>query len=263
MTIKPIKSKIVKVRADSLAVHKNAQRELVPSKLKKLMLDFDLDAIGVLHAVEGHEKGEIKLMVIDGQHRLMALLEHGFGEWQVEVKVHLDATDDARASALFLKLNDRSPVSPYDKWMNEIKGKVGDAINANEIVMKHGLKVSRQNGDGRMTCVSALKKLYRMDDGKSLDKTLDVVIEAWGTKASALEGRLVEGVGIVFAKYNGSIDEPAMVKKLAKYSGGASGLIGDAKGLMEYRRATLSRCVAERVVETYNMGRRVGKLDQL
>lgn len=263
MAIKPSKTKLVKVRADSLAVHRSAQRELVPAKLKKLMQDLDLDAVGVLHAVECQVKGETKLMVIDGQHRLMALLEHGLGEWLVEVKVHLDATDDARASALFLKLNDRSPVSPYDKWLNEIKGKVGDAINANAIVMKHGLIVSRSVGDGRLTCVATLKKLYRMDDGKALNKTLDVVMSAWGSKASALEGRLVEGMGLVFSKYDGQIDEPAMVKKLSKYSGGASGLIGDARGLMEYRRVTLARCVAERIVDTYNMGRRVGKLDPL
>lgn len=263
MAIKPSKSKLVKVRADSLAIHPYAQRDLVPAKLKKLVADMDLDAIGVLHAVEYPIDRQTKIWVIDGQHRLRALIEHGFGEWMVEVKIHLDAVDNARASALFLKLNDRSPVSPFDKWENEIKGKVGDAINANAIVLKHGLAVSRQAGDGKLTCVAALKKLYRTDQGDALDRAIRAVIAAWGTKASALEGRLIEGVGTVYARYNGQIDEPAMVKKLAKYPGGASGLIGDARGMREYRRMTLSRCVAERVVETYNLGRRGGKLDPL
>lgn len=260
MAIKPSKAKVVKVRADSLAIHPTAQRELVPSKLRKLMSDLDLDAIGVLHAVEYPINRETKLWVIDGQHRLRALLDHGLGEWTVEVKVHLDADNDARASALFLKLNDRSPVSPYDKWMNELKAKSEAAINANGIAAKHGLSVSRQAGDGKLACVSTLKKLYTVDGGDTLDKTLDIVCAAWGTKASAMEGKLIDGLGQVFARYNG-IDQPAMVKKLSKYSGGASGLLGDARGLMEYRRATLSRCIAERVVETYNLGRRVGKLD--
>lgn len=263
MTIKPSKAKVVKVRADSLAIHPTAQRELVPSKLRKLMAELDLDAIGVLHAVEYPIKKELKMWVIDGQHRLRALLDHGLGEWVVEVKVHLDANDDARASALFLKLNDRAPVSPFDKWMNELKAKSEAAINATGIAMKHGLTVSRQSGDAKIACVTTLKKLYSVDGGVTLDKTLDVICEAWGTKASAMEGKLIEGVGQVFAKYNGTIEQPAMVKKLAKYSGGASGLLGDARGLMEYRRATLARCVAERVVETYNLGRRAGKLDPL
>lgn len=263
MAIKPSKSKLVNVRADTLAVHPFAQRDLVPSKLKKLTSDMDLDALGVLHAVECVIKGETKLLVIDGQHRLRALQDLGFGEWIVEVKVHLEATDDAKASALFLKLNDRSPVSPYDKWQNEIKAKVAEAINANAIVMKHGLKVSRQAGDGNVTCVSALKKIYTVDAGASLDKAIGAITAAWGTKASALEGGLIKGVGQVFARYNGLIDDPALVKKLAKYSGGASGLLGDARGLMEYRKATLSRCIAERVVDTYNLGRRVGKLEEL
>jgi hypothetical protein len=263
MSIKPSKSKVVKVRADSLAVHPFAQRDLVPSKLKKLEADLDLDAIGVLHAVEYPIHRETKIWIIDGQHRLQALLTHGFGEWLVEVKVHLDVVDDARASALFLKLNDRSPVSSYDRWVNEIKAKNGDAINTNAIVMKHNLTVERQSGDSHVTCVSSLKKLYLVDSGASLDKTLGAIVAAWGSKAAALEGRLIDGIGQVFARYNGSIDEPAMVKKLAKYSGGAPGLVGDARGLMEYRRMTLSRCIAERVIDTYNLGRRVGKLDPM
>lgn len=261
--MKPIKSKLVKVRADSLAIHPYAQRELVPSKLRKLLADLDLDAIGVLHAVEYPINKDTKTWVIDGQHRLRALLEHGFGEWIVEVKIHVEVTDDARASALFLKLNDRSPVSPYDKFMNELKSGAQGACGADAVARKHGLKINRSVGDGKLVCVAALKKLYQIDQGKALGATLGTLIEAWGTKSAALEGRLIEGLGIVYARYDGSVDRPAMVKKLAKYPGSASGLIGDARGMTEYRKTTLSRCVAERVIETYNSGRRGGKLDPL
>ena len=52
-----------------------------------------------------------------------------------------------------------------------------------------------------------------------------------------------------------------MIKKLAKYPGGASALLGDAKGIHERRHISVARCVAEQVIETYNSGRRSGKLD--
>ena len=235
----------------------------MPAKLKKLIAELDLDAIGVLHAVEYPVDGKPGIYVIDGQHRLRALMDHGFGEWLVEVKIHLDATDDARASALFLKLNDRSPVGPFDKFMNEIRAGLPDALGVVAATKKQGLTISRHVADGAIACVSALKRVYLLDGGSTLSLTLGALTTAWGRTSEAVEGKLVEGVGLLFSRYNGSIDQAALVKKLAKYRGGAPALLGDAKGLMSFRKSTLSRCVAERVVETYNVGRRTGRLDPL
>jgi hypothetical protein len=258
------KSRLIKIAAEQLAIHPYAQRDLVPSKLKKIAQDLDLDAIGVLHAVEYEIKGKgSRIWVIDGQHRLRALLEHGFGEWQVEVKIHTDATDDARASALFLKLNDRAPVSSFDKHTNAVRAKSGEAVGMEDISRKHGLKISRQSGDGLIAGIAHVRDVYRLDDGVSLDKTLLIVTQAWGKSASALEGKVIKGVGLVFHRFNGTVDQSTIIKKLAKYPGGPSGLVGDARGLMEYRKGSLARCIAERVIDTYNAGRRGGKLDPL
>jgi hypothetical protein len=257
------KSKFVRVEAQSLRIHPFAQRELVPSKLKKLMAELDLDAIGVLHAVEYEIGGVHAIWIIDGQHRWRALMEHGFGEWEVEVKIHLDVTDNARASELFLKLNDRAVVSPYDKFDNEVKAAFPAAVGIVQILQDRGLRVTRNAADGRVCCVTAMKKLYLADEGRSLRLTLDTAVAAWGKTASAVEGKLIEGLGLVYSTYNGSIDRAAMVKKLAKYPGGASALIGDAKGLKNLRKTSLSRCVAEKVIETYNAGRKTGRLNPL
>jgi hypothetical protein len=70
-------------------------------------------------------------------------------------------------------------------------------------------------------------------------------------------------LGLFLKTYGGNIDRAALVKKLAKYPGGSSGLIGDARGLRQFRHASIVRCVAEQTVEVYNSGRRGGKLDPL
>lgn len=259
----PKKTSVVKVRADSLAIHPYAQRAIIPATLKKRLAELDLDAIGVLHAVKYPINGEEKLWIIDGQHRVRALIDHGFGDWLVEVKVHDDIKDDAGACAMFLKLNNRATVAPFDTYENELKAGDSSAVGVKKICGRYGIEVSRGAGDARATCVSALKKLYKMDGGKTLDISLGTIVTAWGTKASALEGKLIEGMGLVFGRYNGTIDQAVLTKKLAKYAGGASGLVGDARGLMDFRRATLARCIAERVIETYNVGRRAGQLDPL
>ena len=114
-----------------------------------------------------------------------------------------------------------------------------------------------------MRCVTALKKVYGFDGGKALALTLETVVAAWGRTEAAVDGKIIEGVGLVHCHYNGAIDLAALSKKLAKYPGGASGLLGDAKGLRQFRHASLPRCVAETVIETYNVGRKTGRLAPL
>jgi hypothetical protein len=254
-------SKMQRVRADSLQPHPMAQRDLVPSRLKKLSADLDLDAIGVLHVVQYPIKNKLAMWIIDGQHRWRALIDHGFGEWEVEVKLHGDVIDDARASALFLKLNDRSPVSPFDKFQNRLRAKEDEAIAINDIVISHHMQIARQSGPGKLVGVTSLEEAYRLDEGKGLDKALSVISEAWGLRS--VDSKVIKGIALVFAHYDGTIDQPALIKKLSKYPGGATGLVGDARGLMEYRKQPLTRCVADRVIETYNSGRRIEKLDPL
>lgn len=258
----PPKSKLVKLEAQALKIHPHAQRNLLPTKLKQLKQDLDLDAIGVLHAVEYEVDGVAGIWIIDGQHRWRALMDHGFGEWVVEVKIHLDVKDDARASELFLKLNNRAAVSPFDKFDNALKAGYADEVDISRIAKDRQLKLDRGAGDGKICCVTILKTVYGHDKGAALSATLDTLLAAWGRTASAVEGRLVEGVGLLFKTYNGKIDRPALIKKLSKYPGGASGLVGDARGMRQFRHGSVARCLADRTLELYNNGRKV-KLDPL
>jgi len=127
--------------------------------------------------------------------------------------------------------------------------------------LSHRMKIAKQSGPGNLVGITTLEKTYRLDEGKALDKTLGVLSEAWGLRS--VDSKVIEGIGLVFARYNGTIDQPALIKKLSKYKGCATGLIGDARGIAEYRKASLARCVAELVIETYNSGRRAEKLENL
>ena len=254
-------AKVIKLKAESLQPHPLAQRELVPSRLKKLAAHLDLDAIGVLHAVEYPIKGKVAVWIVDGQHRWRALMEHGLGEWEVEVKVHTDVTDDSRASELFLKLNDRSAVRAYDKWVNRLHAKEDEAMAINDIVLKHKMRIAPSSGVGCIVGISSVERTYHLDAGEALDKSLGIIMEAWGLRT--FEAKIVEGIGLICARYNGVLDTPALAKKLSKYPGSATGLVGDARGLMEYRKVSLARCIAERIIETYNNGRRENRLQTL
>jgi hypothetical protein len=262
--VKPtIKRKLVRVEVQSLRIHPTAQRQIVPSQLKKLVAKMDLDKIGVLQAIECSIDGVHGIWVIDGQHRVRALLDLGFGEWTVDVCIHTDVQSPARASEVFLGLNDRASVQPFDKFTNRVRALDPIAVGALARVEDHGLTVDRSVADGHVCCVSSLMSLYGLDGGASLSLALGTIIAAWGRTAAALEGKLLFGIGLLYNTYNGSIDTPGLVKKLAKYPGGASAVIGDAKSIARHRKMTLPRCIAGVILESYNSGRRTGKLDPL
>jgi hypothetical protein len=256
MTTPTPKSKIVRLEARALCIHPHAQRELVPSKLRKMLAEFDLDAVGVFHAVQYAINGKTAIWIVDGQHRWQTLMNLELGEWLVDVMIHIDSGTDARASALFLKLNSRAPVSPFAKFANEVRADVPVAVGVSQLVHAHQLKVAYSAGNGNVCCVDALKRIFAFDAGRALSLTLETAVTAWGRTEAAVDGKILQGLGIVHSKYNGSINLPSLVKKLAKYPGGASGLIGDARGVRAFRpTVTLPRCIAERVIELYNSGR--------
>ena len=123
--------------------------------------------------------------------------------------------------------------------------------------------MERKGQDGTITCVNSLKTVYREHGASVLDAILQITLSAWGTASSALEGRLILALALILSRYDGSIDVPVLIKKLSKFSGGPSALIGAGLGLRSIRKANLPRCIAEVVIEAYNSGRRAHKLDPL
>lgn len=252
-----------KMRADQLAIHPYAQRERSNAHVKRLAETLDLDAIGTIHAVEYRIGDKSGPWIIDGQHRVLAMLERGVGEWEVNVALHVDVKDDARASELFLALNHRLTVGPYDKFANELRAGNDTAVGISDIVRKFGLRISKTSGDGVLACPASLKKSYSDDDGKSLQRVLSWFTQSHGKKAAVLEGKLIEGATLVAKRYNGELEDPVMVKKLAKYPGGPAAIIGDAKTRLQFHRGSLARAIGSVLIDNYNMGRRIGRLDPL
>lgn len=250
-----------KVRADSLLIHPYAQRELSKSRVKKLREKLDLDAIGTIHAVEYAPKDyKSGLYVVDGQHRIRALVEEGMGEWEVLVSIHVDVKNDERASELFLNLQDRLAVSSADKFINELQAKDDIVVGIDDILRQQGVKFSKASGDGSVACPISLKRSYKLDDGKALHRGMGWITHAWGKRSEGLEGKIIEGLSLVASANNGNIDDAAMVIRLAKYAGGPSALLGDAKGRVRYHRGSLARAVASTIIDSYNSGRKTGRL---
>ena len=176
---------------------------------------MNLDAIGVIHAVEYEIDGKLSTWVVDGQHRCRALVEVGFGEWVVDVKIHLDVKDHAGACKLFLGLNKRASVRPYPTFLNEVIAGFPAATGVGKLLEDRGITISDGYGDGKACCVVTLKRVFAEDDGEILGLTVDTALAAWGSAGTSLEGKILEGLSMVYRKYNGMVDQAGLVKKFS------------------------------------------------
>lgn len=227
------------------------------------MSKYDLDAIGILTV---SLKPDGTLLVLDGQHRLKALLELGLPEWPVKCHVYKGLTD-AQDSALFRRLNDTRRPTAYDDFRHGVREGDPECVGITEIVESVGLHIEDQHRDGAIACVTALRNVYRSSNGRPNDSALrdalETAIAAWGRRADAVEGHIIHGLGLVFREHGDEIDRAVLIKKLAKFPGGPAGLLGRARSLREIRTGTIARLVAAIAVESYNRGKRSGKVASL
>jgi hypothetical protein len=236
------------------------QRDPIPARVKAIADRLDLDALG-LFIVSRRSDG--MLYVIDGQHRIEALRHYGWqNDWKVECRVYEGLTPEQEAE-LYRQLNNTRPLTSWDFYKAGLVSGDEKCLEIDATVKKCGLAVSKNAGDGKVCCVSTLRQIHDRYGKDVLRRAIELAVSSWGHTAGAVEKEILHGLSIVTATYNGEIETPWMVKKLAKSPGGPSGLLGRARGLKDLHTAPLYRIVAQQIVALYNRGRRAGALNDL
>lgn len=251
------------IRARDLTIHPTAQREVVPHWLKELRANLDLNALGVFHAVRYRTvDGTLLTELVDAGHRHRAIMEEGYGDIFVDVKVYTYVKTDAAASELFLGLNRHKAVGSFPKYWNALQAGEPAALGAKAVATRNGLRIQESAADGAINCVTALMKLWSIDAGKTLDKALKTCVSAWGPVISAVDGKLISGIGAVYKTYADKVDQAGLIARLAKFPAGPSALLGRARGQAQLTGTTLTSAVAAIVVDIYDARRSVGRLSQ-
>lgn len=204
---------------------------------------------------------------LDGQNRGELIRRAGWSDQKVQCRVFTGLTL-AQEAELFLGHNDNRKVQAVHKFLAQVTAGNPDAVGIAAIVASIGWKISDQSGDKHITAVRALERVFHgernrdstMAPGRALQLTLRVVTEAWGYKSEAVKGDVLVGIGAIFNRFGDVIELPALVKKLAEFPAGPSGLLGKARGARVYQGGTVAHCVSEAVVKAYNTRRRNGGL---
>lgn len=252
------KSKVTEmVPFRAMTVDRSYQRELSSGKVKKIEDAFDEKGLGALHLSLREEKYPI----IDGQHRWAAAMNKGLGDMKVHCIVYRGLTR-AEEAELFLILNDSKTMSAIDRYKAAVVAEDETALAIEKVLAHYGLRIAGSGAEGTVRCISKVEQVYKAGPA-ALERLFLILTEAWGTRPSAFEQVVVDGVGKVVTRYNGELDEASLVKKLATYRGGPAALAGDARGYADFRPIGVGRACAELIVDTYNKGKRSGALPPL
>lgn len=191
--------------------------------------------------------------VCDGQHRVYALRQNGFKDELLDCQVFNDLTD-AEMADVFLGLDDRKPVNGFDKFHIACTAGHVRELDIQRTIETQGLKVSQTKSDNTITAIGAAGKVYDIAGAVVLGQTLRCIKTGFCGDPHAFESSVIEGVGLVFNRYNGRTNEKDLAGRLAESANGVRGLLRRAEAQRQRTGNQKSQCVAATVVDIYNKG---------
>lgn len=241
------------VKVADLAVNDRAQREMRPGWAAQIATEFDPDRF--TPPLVSRRDG--KNFVVDGQHRVEAMRILGWADQEIQCWVYEGLTEQQEAD-LFLWHNNTKQVRAFDKFVIGITADRPAEVDIDRIVRAQGLVIGDNgSGPGAIHAVGALRKVYAHGPNV-LARTLRIIVDSYGD--DGLEGKVIEGIGMVCARYNGQLDDDEAVRKLGQARGGKGGLMTKAYGLRKQLGRPVTHCVAGAAVEIINSGKGGKKL---
>lgn len=242
------------VPIDKMRVSPIAQREINQARVDKLAANFDLEQLGTPTVNER----DGWFFILDGQHRIEALKAIGYGDQQVQCWTYTGLTDQQMADR-FDRLNDVLAVHGFEKFRIRVNAGRDVESDIDRIVRSLGLVISKDKVPGAISATGTCVRVYTRSDPKTFSRALRLARDAYGD--SGLEAAVIDGLGLLCQRYNGSLDDGAAVAKLSNCHGGVNGLLGKAEVLRRTTGNAKGHCVAAAAVDIINAGKGGKKLE--
>ncbi len=240
---------LAKMRAST-----NAQRELRQSRVDYLASEFDPEEFGypVVNLRDGH------YWIIDGQHRIEAAKRFLGDSWEtqsVTCRMYSGLSEKEEADK-FDQLNNNLAVSSYDKFKVRVTAGRSDEVAVKKTVEKVGLKISREKGNGGISAVTTMVKIYKRSNAPTLARALHLTYESFGDPG--LNDRVIDGIARVCERYNGALNDKDAIAMLQSLRGGIGALMAKAALLRKQTGVAVPECIAAATIDTIN-ARKGGK----
>lgn len=241
------------VPIEQMAVSPVAQRDINQARVDRIAADLDIEQLGSLTV----NQRDGKFYVIDGNHRRMALIQHGWGDQQIQCWTYEGLTEEQEAE-VFLKLNDTLAVRAIDRFrVGVVAGREVES-DIDRIVRAQGLVVTQDKIPGAIAAVNTLGRVYARADAKTLARALGIIRDAYGD--AGMEAAVIDGIGHLCQRYNGELNDQDVINKLGNINGGVNGLVNAAQRIRLSTGNAKGQCVAAAAVEVINRGKGGKKL---
>lgn len=225
------------------------QREFRKAHGDRIAADLDLNKIG--YPVINHRDNIF--WVLDGQHRIYALKANGFEKDVLDCEVYENLSDSEMAE-IFLGRDARRAISPYDKFHVACTAGRRRENDIRRTVEANGLRIGRAKEENTIGAIGACAKVYDRSGDVVLGQVVRAVKKAFAGDPAAFAPEVIEGIGLVFNRYNGRTNENDLAARLAGTAHGVRGLLRRAESQRERTGNQKAQCVAATVVEIYNKG---------
>ena len=239
----------------------DAQRHLKPARVDQIVAEFDPDYFGVIFVTAKTETGIYH--VIDGQHRIAAMLKMwGDPSQQVPCFV-IDTTDPKRAADIFNQINSkRSGLTPVDLFTSGVAAGYETEVAINKLLRGLGYRVANYTEDGTLRAISTVTTIYKRDGEAGLRDVLLVVQAIWGRSADSVEGTILAAFAKVLREQGKAVDRERLVARMSKaFTPGR--LIGQGKAFRDMFRGSLADNICRVIIRVYNDGLRKGQLAEV
>jgi hypothetical protein len=251
-----VKREEVDVPVSELVVDPAVQRAFLSvPKIERIMKGFNPIALGRALVSQRADRSKV---VLDGMHRREVVNRMTDGKGTLPVEMYTGLTREQEAQ-LFLDKNAGDKPNTIDRYRVGLVAGIEKIVEIDKLVHSYGWQVSSFGGNGNLSCVVALQKLwdFSVENEKQpnlVQMALMVITRAWGTDAQGGQGHLVLGVGRVIGEYGDKLNVDTLIDRLRTYNGGPVSLTATARQYASMRKQALPMAVAELLVESYNKG---------
>lgn len=177
--------------------------------------NFDPDKLGTLTA---SRRDDGLLYVIDGQQRILAMREIGWGDQNAPFHVYTGLTQ-ADEAKIFRALNGaRTLVQAVYLFNAAVSEGDQTAIAITTLLANLGLEVAFGPKTGNIQAITSVEQIYKVSGAEVLRSTLQTCIAAWGLRATSFKGDLIKALAGLFDNYPTLLDKARLVTVLTRHS---------------------------------------------
>lgn len=200
----------VEIPVDELKIDPQAQRTLNEKRAQGIAANLVPEAMG---SIVVSQRADGSRYTVDGMHRKRVCELEGIPSMVAEV--HHGLTQQDEAILFLIKNRESSKPAPIDEYKVGLIAGLPLFVDTEEVLQRHGLEMgsTSTNAIGAVAGVLRITETYGPE---ILDRTLAVAEDAWGRTASAWDGMLLGGIGMLLGKHEMVDDDRELAMKIAK-----------------------------------------------